>query len=119
MLTIGHVKHFERTASSKQHPLGAVLYAAGFALMCHGSLRYGDTGTLTEIGVVDTVISGTFSQPKAKYKSAGRFFCLIEGFATKDWYKPVIDLRKKHTQKRTPNQILTSENGQKTQHVPP
>ena len=75
LLETNHIKFFEKIACDENTVFGKRIYAAAFALMCHGSLRYDDTTTLESLERNETSILGKVSQPKVRSNDAKKFFC--------------------------------------------
>ena len=100
LLEADHVKYFEQYASDKSKELGLRIYAATFALMCHGSLRYDDTTSIENFTVEKNSIIGRISQPKVRSRDAKKFFCPSSGLTDTDWASPIIDFRKQYSERR-------------------
>ena len=115
MLKLEHIFFFEKCASNRDLPFPERLYAANFALMCHASLRFDDTKTISDLQIDGETIEGRINAPKVLTIDAKKFFCAKKGFTTDRWVSPIIRFRDGYALSRTyPPSFLfpsISENG--------
>ena len=117
MLKLSHIKFFETTAANNEKPFPERLFAANFALMCHASLRYDDTKSISHLTRQDGKIEGRINAPKVNTPDTKRFICEVKGFSTDEWSSPILRFREGYALKRTyhPSFLFpkVSENGSK------
>ena len=100
LLGTNHIKFFEKIACDENTVFGKRIYAAAFALMCHGSLRYDDTTTLESLERNETSILGKVSQPKVRSNDAKKFFCPRKGLENDRWPDPIFEFRTLYAKRR-------------------
>ena len=99
MLKLESIKYFEKTAVDKSRPFADRLYAANFALMCHASLRYDDTRTVSNIETDENRLTGRITAPKVHSIEASKFICPLEGFVNSQWTNPIMTFRDAYQKK--------------------
>ena len=69
--------------------------------MCHASLRYDGTRTISEIERGGVRLTGRTSAPKIKSYDAKKFICPLESFDNCKWADPIIQFRESYRKRMT------------------